>query len=305
VLRVELQGDGRGAGADWRIETTRGECRARPLAVATAINRAPHEAAIAGRENFAGRVLHSVAYRKPRPFAGQRVLVVGSGNSAAEIALDLVGGGAASVSMWVRGARHFISLRSMRRAYRVFRALGQMTAARMDARHQITWGAPAFDAAIAPMDKITNQLSMDLARFGIRKPTLSPGLETFTNGRIPVYDVGTADAIRNGRIRVIDGNARPIEGFECDGVRLGGARERFDVVILATGFQPKLEDFMADARLLGPVRWLARSALTDGRCRSTVTPSLFFPGFDPTPIGGFSLGRWGFEVGAKIADALD
>jgi hypothetical protein len=52
------------------------------------------------------------------------------------------------------------------------------------------------------------------------------------------------------------------------------------------------------------VRWLACSALTDLRCRSTVYPSAFFPGFDPTPIGGFSLGRWGWEVGAAIAAEL-
>lgn len=65
------------------------------------------------------------------------------------------------------------------------------------------------------------------------------------------------------------------------------------------------KEFLVDAdRLLGPVRWFARGPLTDGRCRSSVAPSLWFPGFDVTPIGGLSLGRWGFEVGERIAAAL-
>jgi hypothetical protein len=31
--------------------------------------------------------------------------------------------------------------------------------------------------------------------------------------------------------------------------------------------------------------------LIDGRSRSRVDPSIFFPGFDRTPLGGHSLGR--------------
>nr|WP_271213903.1 FAD-dependent oxidoreductase [Rhodococcus wratislaviensis] len=39
---------------------------------------------------FTGRYLHSNSYREPAPFAGQRVLVVGAGNSGLDIASDLV-----------------------------------------------------------------------------------------------------------------------------------------------------------------------------------------------------------------------
>src|SRR5262249_7812937 len=123
VLRVEQRGAGRGEVADWRIQTTRGELAARYVAIATAINRGAVEPASSGRDGFAGRVLHSSAYRNPRPYADQRVLVVGSGNSAAEIALDLARGGASHVAMWVRGPRHFIRLRSLARVFYAARAL--------------------------------------------------------------------------------------------------------------------------------------------------------------------------------------
>jgi len=304
VLRITQLGSGRGDDADWRIETGRRELAARYLAVATAINRAPQIPPLVGREGFSGRVLHSSEYRNAEPFRGRRMLVVGSGNSAAEISLDLAQGGAGAVSMWVRGPRHFIPLRWMRRIFRTVRLLGQFSEPKMDARHRITFGTPEFEQAIAGPDRIASRFSADLSRYGIRRPERGPAFETFRNGRIPTYDVGAIEEIRRGRIHVIDGNERPIEGFEEEALRIGGDRERFDAVILATGFQPKLEEFLGEPRMLGPVRWLKRSALTDGRSRSSVLPSAFFPGFDPTPIGGLSLGRWGWEAGERIAEAL-
>ena len=87
-------------------------------------------------------------------------------------------------------------------------------------------------------------------------------------------------------------------------MRFGGGAEPFDDVILATGFEPRLEEFLDVPELLGPVLWWKSHPLTDGRSRSTVHPSIFFPGFDRTPLGGQSLGRWGFEVGERIAEAL-
>jgi len=49
----------------------------------------PHVPAIPGREAFQGRVLHVADYRSPEEFAGQRVVVVGAGNSAVQVAHEL------------------------------------------------------------------------------------------------------------------------------------------------------------------------------------------------------------------------
>ncbi|KID31081.1 putative flavoprotein involved in K+ transport [Prauserella sp. Am3] len=49
----------------------------------------PHVPAIPGREAFGGRVLHVADYRSPEEFAGQRVVVVGAGNSAVQVAHEL------------------------------------------------------------------------------------------------------------------------------------------------------------------------------------------------------------------------
>ena len=42
-----------------------------------------------GLGEFSGSVVHTAGYRNPQPYAGKRTLVVGCGNSGAEIALDL------------------------------------------------------------------------------------------------------------------------------------------------------------------------------------------------------------------------
>jgi indole-3-pyruvate monooxygenase len=292
------------AGMEWELETTRGPLRARYLAVATAVNRVPKEPELPGRAGFRGRVLHSAAYRNARPFAGRSVLVVGSGTSAAEIAPDLVEGGAKAVALWVRAPRHFIPIRRMELLFRVFRLLGALSEKQAAATHRVTWGTPEFERIIAARDRLTALLSVDLSRYGIRKPERGPMAELCHAGRIPTFDQGAIGKIRSGAIRVIDGNRRPLEGSVENGVRLGEGSEPCDDVVLATGFEPRLDEFLDVPELLGPVLFWKRYPLTDGRSRSRVHPSVFFPGFDRTPLGGQSLGRWGFEVGECIADAL-
>ncbi|GGL14237.1 NAD(P)-binding domain-containing protein [Deinococcus radiotolerans] len=65
--------------------------RSRAVVAATGTFRRPFVPELPGRAFFKGRVLHSLAYQEPAPFAGQRVLVVGAGNSAVQIAVELAG----------------------------------------------------------------------------------------------------------------------------------------------------------------------------------------------------------------------
>ena len=104
-LNANVTGVARGAGA-WTVTTAQGDVfQARQLVVATGIVANPHVPDIPGRERFRGDVTHSVDYRRPEPFKGQRVLVVGVGNSAGEIAAELAAAGV-DVTISVRsGAR--------------------------------------------------------------------------------------------------------------------------------------------------------------------------------------------------------
>jgi len=55
-----------------------------------------------GVEAYQGQLVHSVRYQSGRAYAGQRVLVVGVGNSGAEIAADLAEQGAALAAISIR-----------------------------------------------------------------------------------------------------------------------------------------------------------------------------------------------------------
>ena len=78
----------------WEVRTSRGIRRARHLVIASGFSRVPHRPSWPGLGDFAGAVLHSSEYTHGQRFRAQRVLVVGFGNSGAEIALDLAECGA-------------------------------------------------------------------------------------------------------------------------------------------------------------------------------------------------------------------
>lgn len=81
-------------GEHWRVRTRAGaELSARAVVVATGIASSPFAPELPGLQRFGGRVLHSREYRRPAPFEGSRVIVVGAGNSAADVAVDLARAG--------------------------------------------------------------------------------------------------------------------------------------------------------------------------------------------------------------------
>lgn len=75
--------------------------------MATGYNRSPVMPAWEGQEQFRGDILHSRDYRNAEPFKGKKVLIVGIGNTGAELALDLYENGATPF-ISVRGPVNFI-----------------------------------------------------------------------------------------------------------------------------------------------------------------------------------------------------
>ena len=61
----------------------------------------PYRPSLPGEETFTGTIVHVAEYRNPAPFEGQRVVVVGSGDSAAQVANEL-----AAVSTTSIATRH-------------------------------------------------------------------------------------------------------------------------------------------------------------------------------------------------------
>ena len=103
VVRVEREGDG------WQVTTERdGETQSRHfqgVLIANGTLHKPNQASLPGK--FEGQLMHSCEYRDASVFDGKRVLIVGCGNSACDIAVDAVHR-AASVDLSVRRGYYFL-----------------------------------------------------------------------------------------------------------------------------------------------------------------------------------------------------
>ncbi|MDH3232716.1 MAG: NAD(P)-binding domain-containing protein [Alphaproteobacteria bacterium] len=97
------------------------------------------------------------------------------------------------------------------------------------------------------------------------------------DGRIPLLDVGTVAATRDGRIGVRPG----IERFDGGEVIFpDGARASFDAVILATGYRPDLRPLLPDVEGV-----LDEAGLPRVSGGATARPGLFFCSFRVAATG--------------------
>jgi len=255
---VILRSDGR-----WLTRTCRNlDILSDNVVIATGLNRAPHRPSYQGEDRFTGRLIHSREYRDPEPFAGETVLVVGMGNTGAEIALDLSEAGV-ETTISVRGPVNIVPRDVLGRPT-------QLTA-RMLARLPSELG----DRLGSLLRKMTVG---DLSSYGIATPDLAPLAQLRVRGKTPVIDVGTVSRIKAGQIAV-----RPaIDRLDDDTVVFSdGAVERFDTVILATGYKPVLEELLGDGKDILDQRGLPRQVVVEG-----ARQGLFFVGFDNHRPGG-------------------
>jgi indole-3-pyruvate monooxygenase len=93
------------ANGGWHVRTDHGDIAAKRVVLATGLNAVPMQPHWPGIEHYTGELLHSSSYANGARWRDRRVLVVGAGNSGAEIALDLLEQGARS-ELCVRGKLH-------------------------------------------------------------------------------------------------------------------------------------------------------------------------------------------------------
>ncbi len=263
-----------GAGRGWVLRTRNGGWQARAVVVATGKHTVPRRPCWPGIEEFGGTILHSVDYRRGEDFAGLRALVVGIGNSGAEIAADLAEGGAARVAIAVRTPPPISSREILGIPVQLFGILL----------------APFPPKLIDRIGAVLRRLSVgDLRAYGLEREAWGP----FTARRPPVIDVGFVAQLKCRRI-----DARPdVARFTRSGVVFtDGRAEGFDVVVAATGFTTGLD------RLIEAPGGLDERAMP--RCagggRSPV-PGLFFIGFNETPRGAlFEANRDARALGPSL-----
>ena len=252
--------------------------RSRCVVLATGANHVPNLPHFPGQDQYRGAVTHSSAYRDATPFAGKRVLVVGMGNTGAEIALDLAEHGVAVV----------LSLRSpVNIVYRDVLGrptqLTSMALARLPTR---------LGDAVA---RLLRDLTVgDLGRWGIRTPATSPLQQLREEGRTPVIDIGTVKLIKSGAIAVRPG----ISSFTGEGVRFDNERgEPFDAVIMATGFGAAVGGLFPQAPVPVDGKGLPLQLAGEGPLEGA-----YFVGYDVRQPGGLlrTIGQQAQQVAQLI-----
>ena len=221
----------------WVTETDKGIFRSENLVLATGVYDRPRRVDCRGIDTFPGTVIHSRDYTTGSVFRGRKVLVIGFGNSACEIAIDLYEQGAMPV-MSVRSPvnvvpRDVFGIPILRLSY--FLSV-------LPPRVADTISAPLMRWIIG-----------DITRLGLRRKSYGPLEEIRRDGHPPVLDIGTIRHIREGHIRVRSG----IDHIEGSTVYFDDWRhEEFDAIVAATGYDagyPQLlevdESRLADAKL--------------------------------------------------------
>ncbi|MDJ1134084.1 flavin-containing monooxygenase [Streptomyces iconiensis] len=230
--------------------------------VATGYNHTAYMPSWPGRDTFTGELLHASQYREPSPYAGKDVLVVGAGNTGAELAADLANSGAGRVRLAVRTPPHIV--------------------------RRSTLGWPAQRSAILCrrlpvrlVDRVAARLAKvsvpDLTPYGLPRP--EPGLYSrVLEGAIPVQDVGLIKAVQAGKVEPV----AAVESFDGAKVQLAdGETLSPEVVIAATGFRRGLENLVGHLGVLD-----ARGRpLAHGPRAHPSAPGLYFTGYS-NPISG-------------------
>jgi putative flavoprotein involved in K+ transport len=259
---IEVQELTRANGEGWRLRTSDGELEADLVVVATGFNHSPLVPGVPGRETFTGEQVHSAEYRNPGPYRGKDVLVVGTGNSGAEIAVDLVEGGARRVGISVRTPPNILR-----------RDVGGLPAQVVGVLLR-PLPVRVVDRFAAIMQRVTVG---DLTRYGM--PAAREGMYTRVNkDSVPILDVGLIGLLKKRRVKVFPAVDR-LDG--PDVVLAGGGRIRPDAVIWATGFQRGLEPLVGHLGLVAPT---GRPAVQGAETHPNA-PGLHFIGYS-NPLSG-------------------
>jgi len=260
VERLEPAADG-----TWRVRLDDGSRRDyAAVVVATGLFRSPKLPVYPG--TFDGVASHSHEYRTAEPYAGRRVLVVGAGQSAAEIAVE-VSGVAERTFMSVRSPVHVIPRWIGRRPYDL--------------------------ADVAPLNRLPWPLLNTV--YGVRVaralgplPASWPLPEHRLLEGIPIVSSDLVPAVRRGDILL-----RPaVDRLGPESVRfVDGSEERIDGIVYATGYRislPYLSSPLASAE--------TRELPLYRRIVPPEARGLYFAGFVDAPGGLLPVveaqGRW-------------
>ena len=209
----------------WITQTTKGFITSQNLIMATGAFSKPKPLDFPGLDTFPGPAIHSGEYKTAQPYQKKKVLIIGFGNSACEIAIDLYEQGAIP-TMAVRSPVNIVP-----RDLLGIPILQLSTIlSKLPPRLADKLSKPAIALAIG-----------NIERLGLRKPPYGPLEQIRKDMKSPILDIGTIKHIRKGHIKIqpdIDHIDRQTIHFK------NGAKEDFDAIIAGIGFYRDYADVL-------------------------------------------------------------
>ncbi|MCP9955443.1 flavin-containing monooxygenase [Actinomadura madurae] len=258
--------------------------RPRHIVLATGVSGIPYRPDLPGLGDFGGRVLHSADYTGGADHAGERVVIIGTGNSAHDIAQDLHANGAA-VTMVQRNSTTVVSVDPSA-------ALGDasyLTAPTLEDSDLIGLSVPYPDlvtgskALTEAMKEMDADLIAGLERAGFRTDYGEDGtgqqMKFMRRGGGYYLNVGCSELIISGAVGLAQ--FADTDRFVKEGLRMrDGSVLGADLVVLATGFHPQQENVRrlmggAVADAVGPIWGYDDEGELRNMWRPTAQPGLW------------------------------
>ena len=253
-------------GDHWALLTSAGPRLARNVVIATGRDRQPFTPEWKGMTDFGGRIIHSADFGDARDYAGQKVLVVGAGNSGFDALNHLADIDTAAIWLSARNGPALLPKR-----------IGKI------AVHRLSPFMARLPLRVADVVMAATQRLVfgDLTKFGM-PPAPSGGASRLTSDYTAIAaDDGAVDAIKTGKITVVPA----IREFTRDGVILAnGSLIDPDIVIAATGYRTGLEPMVGKLGVLDG----KGVPLFNGGQADPKLPGLWFTGMRPSIRGCFA-----------------
>ncbi len=216
----------------WEIVTVNEMIQTKHVIFCTGNTNLPKMVKKPGLESFEGTIIHSSSYRNGKAFKDKKVLVIGFGNSACEIAICLSEHGA-KPALSVRGEVNVIP-RDILGIPVLQIGIAQ---AKLPAKLVDTLNKPLLHLLIG-----------DITKLGLKKAPYGPIEQIRKYHKIPLLNIGTIELIKSGDIQVYG----DIENIQKNEITFEGNKAaHFDAIVMATGYETGLSNLidLNEARL--------------------------------------------------------
>jgi putative flavoprotein involved in K+ transport len=257
AMEINCWTDTEFAHAEWNAATQRWTARLkrgdgterivhpRHLVFANGVSSYPMIPDIPGLSEFKGTVIHSEGFDSGAGWEGKRALILGTGSSANDIALDLHSHGV-NTTLIQRGSTTVVSINP---SARLNEAIFDEPGALEDADLVVASAPPPlvirnYKAVVQRMLDLDKELIAGLKRIGFKhdigEDETGHQMKYFRRGGGYNLDAGSSELLAKGELGLLQYDR--IERFCAEGAALkDGSTVPADLIVLATGYYPQKE----------------------------------------------------------------